>query len=379
MGFLTNKAVNYLNLHNGTVELMTQVVFIFGSIFLYQHGFSIAQIFFVLGFVALGRIVTRFLAMPLIKWFGLKKTIMIGLSGYGLAVSMLSQVQGIDGWFAAYLILYILFNPTYWVCFHIYYTLMSEERHRGKQYAVRSAIILSGQALFPIAGAMIIKWFGYPSYFALAIPITLTALCFLSFCPDTKLPQHSWDMERGRLASVGTVTSIFRSFYELAYNTLWVFVVFFFLGNQLLPLSGIITFGIFVQIFWQLFIGHHFDKGMVHRIANIGGSLTIVNILGRVFATLCLPVILGLEIINSVARLHINSAIDIATYNDSHPASHVGWYWVYTEITRDLGTLLGTWTVAALLHYGIGMRETMLIALPALLALWGVFIRRVLR
>ncbi len=374
MGFLSNKSVNYLNLHNGCIELMTQVVFLFGSLFLYQHGFTISQVLFTLGGMSLGRIITRFLALPLIKHLGLRKTIAIGIIGYGIAILMLSQVQGIDGWFIAYLGFYIFFNPIYWVCFHIYYTLVSEERHRGKQYAVRSAIILSGQALFPLIGAAIIKWLGYSWYFAIAIPITFAALFFLLLCPHAEVPRKSWTWTHRQLLSVGSRTSIFRSFYDLSCNTLWMFAMFQFFGGKMMEFGSVVTFGILIQILWQLAIGHRLDKGHADRIANIGGTLMLGTILSRVFMPLSLPVILAMEIINAIARLHISSVIDIATYNDSHRAEHIVWYWVFTEMTRDIGSLTGTWTAALLLSIGFDPREAILMALPALLMLWGILI-----
>src|SRR6185369_16347634 len=129
MGFLSNRSVTYLNLHNGFVEILNQIMMIYGSLFLYQHGFSIAAVFLMLGCICFGRIITRFLSFPLMHRIGLQKTVALGLTGFGTALTMLSQVKGLDGWFAAYVIIFILFNPIYWVCFHIYYTLMGEEKN----------------------------------------------------------------------------------------------------------------------------------------------------------------------------------------------------------------------------------------------------------
>jgi hypothetical protein len=322
--------------------------------------------------MSLGRIAVRFLAIPLIRSLGLRKTIAAGITGYGTAILLLSQARGMDGWFVAYLTFYIFFNPVYWVCFHIYYTLLSEERHRGKQYAVRCAIILSGQALFPLIGAAVIKWLGYSWYFALAVPITFAALFFLALCPQAAVPGKSWIWTHRQLFSIGNRTSIFRSFYDLSCNTLWVFAMFQFFDGKLMEFGGVVTFGILIQILWQLAIGHRLDKGHADRIVHIGGVLTLGTILSRVFMPLSLPVILGMEMVNAVARLHIGSVTDIATYNDSHRADHIVWYWVFTEMTRDVGSLSGTWTAAFLVSSGFAPREAILMALPALLMLWGV-------
>src|ERR1044072_3406442 len=99
MGFFSNKYVTYLNLSNGFAEMLTQIVQVFGILFLYQHGFTMAGVFFTLGTLNFGRILMRLISIPLIKTIGLRKTVALGLTGWGVAVLLLSHVQGVDSWF----------------------------------------------------------------------------------------------------------------------------------------------------------------------------------------------------------------------------------------------------------------------------------------
>lgn len=372
--FFSNRSVTYLNIHNGFVELLNQTAIMFGLIFLYQQGFSVAQVFLTFGIMMVGRILGRFCSLPLMKAIGLRKTVATGLMGYGAAIITLSQVHGLDGWLLLYMLLYMLFNPMYWFAFHIYYTLTSEERHRGKQYAVRSTIVLSGQALFPLISAACIKFIGYHSYFFIAIPITCAALAFLLLCDDIPIPAKSWGRSRGQFFCFGVRTSFFNSFYDFSVNTLWLFAVYFFLDGKMLQFGSVMAFGIIVQILWQLLVGFKVDNGHARRVANIGGVTMIVAIFGRIFMPLSIPIILALEMINSTARLHVRSVNDISTYNDSHRTTHIIWYWVFTEITRDTGTILGSLSVALLLYSGFPVREAIFIGLPAFLMFWNVLV-----
>ncbi len=213
MEFLSNRSVNYLNLHNGFVEMLNQIVLVFGSLFLYEHGFSMAEVFFMLGFIPLGRIFTRILSFPLIRRIGLRNTVAVGLVGWCTSILLLAQVQGIDSWFVAYVIVYTLFNPIYWVCFHTYYTIMGEEKKRGRQYAVRSVCILIGQAVFPLISSIIIRLMGYHWYFGLAVPISTIAFLLLMRCPDRPIPEAAWNWSVVPLRSVGVSTGIFKAFY----------------------------------------------------------------------------------------------------------------------------------------------------------------------
>lgn len=379
MGFLSNRSVTYLNLSNGFAEILTQIVMVFGSLFLYQHGFSMAGVFFTLGAISLGRVLTRLISFPLVQKIGLQKTVALGLIGWGVAILLLSRVQGLDGWFFAYVLVYIFFNPMYWVCFHMYYTLMGDAQHRGKQYAMRGVFILGGQAIFPLISAEVIRSFGYPWYFALAIPIVAVALTLLFMCPDKAVPKISWEWSPQQMRTTGMKTGLFQAFNDAITGNLWMFVLYLFFGGKLVSFGGILTFGVVMQIVFQLLIGHRFDKGHADRIASIGATGQILTAFGRVFMPLSVPVILCLELLAAAARLHVKSVVDIATYNDSHNAEHIVWYWVFTEMARDMGAVCGTWTAGLLLYSGTDPRTTILLAVPGIMLLWRVLVNVVTR
>ncbi len=149
-------------------------------------------------------------------------------------------------------------------------------------------------------------------------------------------------------------------------------MLFLFFGHRLVPFGGMITFAVIVQSAWQLLIGHYFDKGRMKSIAAIGAGSMAIIILIRALVRLSMPVVLCIEILSAIARLHLRSVVEIATYNDSHRAEHVIWYWFFTELTRDVGTICGTWTVAWLLQRGTSPQFAILFALPGLLMLWRV-------
>lgn len=374
MGFFSNKYITYLSLSNGFTEMLTQIVQVFGVLFLYQHGFTMAGVFFALGTISCGRILMRLLCFPLIKTIGLQKTVALGLIGWCVAILLLSQVQGVDNWFLAYLLVYITFHPMYWLCFHMYYTLLGDSQHRGKQYAMRGVFILGGAALFPIISAEMIRVFGYTWYFALAVPIVVIAVSLLFLCPDRKVPKLSWSWELQQMRTTGVKTGLFQSFNDAITGYVWMFVLYTFFGGKLVSFSGILTFGVVMQIVCQLLIGHRFDKGHADRIASIGGIGQILTTLGRAFAPLSVPVILCLEMLAAAARLHTRSVVEIATYNDGHNADHIVWYWVFTEMARDIGAVCGAWVVGLLLSGGANPRAAILIAIPGIMLLWRVLV-----
>ncbi|MEI7669909.1 MAG: MFS transporter [Pseudomonadota bacterium] len=369
MGFFSNKSINYLNISNSFFELMSQISNVFVAVFLYKQGFSITKIFIVLALIFGMRILMRFITLPILAKLGLRKTIMLGLVGNGISILNLSLVEGIDGWLVSYILMFALFNSMYWLCFHIFYTLSGEEKHRGKQYAMRSAFILSLQAIFPLISGFVIEHSGYGLYFALSIPITILGLIPLFKCPDIKNDSINFKLSKEIFSYYGVKTGILWSFYDAAVTNSWFLIILMFFAGKVTSFGGILSFGIIVQVLWQLLIGRHIDAGKKRIFAIKGGIIIVLVLFCRSFLELSLTIVIALELMFAIGKLNLLSVRDVEVYNNSHKSHNVMQYWIFTEIARDAGNVLGYFSVALLLQSGLQIREAMLVALPALITL----------
>ena len=374
MAFLSNKTVNRLNLHLALVTLLEQAFSVFGPIYLYNRGFSVAEILTGMALVIFLRMPMRLLSLPIISRFGLKTALMIGATGYALTFPVLSEVSGVDCWLLLYAILYSIFNAMHWWAFHTFYSLAGELEKRGRQVATGYALATGIAALAPVLCAVMIAHEGFRDYFILAFPLIAAMLANLAFAKNIPIAPVRWREGREAVGSLGAKIHLMDSSSSYPMGICWLFVVYFYVG-KMEPLGGIITFGIAVQAVYQLLLGTWMDKGRGTRITHAAGCLQSLTVLGRAFFPLSLAGILGLGALGAAGNVHYLASETTALYNDAKGSPHPLWYWLFTEMGWDVGSLFGAGGAALLLWLGVDLRHVILLALPSLLALWWLLHR----
>jgi hypothetical protein len=374
MAFFSNKTINCLNLHNALTGLMEQAYIVFGPLCLYSHGFSVAQIFaFVAVSIAL-RTPMRFLSFPIIHRIGLKGATMLGAFGYAMTFPVLWHIQGFDRWMLLYMLLYTIFNAMHWFAYHTLYSLAGEHEKRGRQVAAGSALAAMIAALAPILSAVTIAHEGFRDYFLLSLPLAALMLLNLSRCGDIVIPRLRWEDGRRVLSSIGIRIHLLESSATYPSALGWLFTVYFFVGS-ITPLGGFITFGIIMQIFYQLLVGAWVDRGRGITIVNVAGSLRMATVLGRAFLPLSTPAILGLQAFSAAGDVHHLATQPTANYNSAKQSPHPVWYWLFTEMAWDAGTFLSAGGAALLLWQGVELRHVICLALPSMALLWWLLHR----
>jgi MFS family permease len=369
MAFLSNRNINYLNIHLGLVNLLDQSYWIFIPIYLYKQGFAVSSILLIYVVMNLTRIPIRFCFLPLMQRFGIKPALMIGAIGYALSFLFLPMVKQFDYWLLAYIVFFACFNGLHWYAFHTFYSLSGESEARGRHVAVGQALTIGLSALAPLVSAFIIAKYGFASYFFLPSLLVLLMLFLLSKCQNVLVDVHPIDIGRKLAFNLGAKVFLLdaASFYPMYFC--WMFTMYLYVG-EIKTLSGIISFGILMQILWQLILGALIDRGKGTIITNFAGLLRIFRTLGRAFLPLSMPSIICLEALSGAADVHHNASQPIAIYNTGKKTDSSVWYWLFAETAWDIGTVIGAGSVALLLIYGINLRMAMLVALLPLVLLW---------
>jgi hypothetical protein len=149
----------------------------------------------------------------------------------------------------------------------------------------------------------------------------------------------------------------------------WLLVVYIYLG-KMVTLGGILTFGILIQILYQLWIGKVIDRRRGHLVANIAGGLRAAQAIIKAFLPLSFSRIVGLETLNGATSVHHSLSISTAMYNAGKNSDDTFWYWFFAESAFDCGTIIGSGGVALLLLCGVPLQLTILLALPGVLTVW---------
>jgi len=374
MGYLTNRTINYLNIHGAFLALLEYAFGLFGPIYFYTLGFPLPEVFGLLVGLNTARIPLRFLSFPMVRLVGLKGALMVGTAGWALSFPVLAMVKGYDGWLLLYIIMFGVFNAMYWHCFHTFYSLAGETEHRGKQISVANSLIKAFSALAPLLSAIFITNNSFKAYFFLSIPLVIVMLLILSRCEDIPVERIKWKEGKKLMFSLGAKIHLAEAASILPLNFGWLFVMYFYV-QKMVTFGGILTFGIVAQVIYQLWLGKVIDRGRGRLVTNAAGFLMIIETISKVFLPLSFLRILGLEALSGAANVHHSIAQPTVMYNTGKSSSDAFWYWLFAETAFDLGTILGLGSAAVCLYFGMPLRFTILLALPGICAVWWLTYR----
>lgn len=372
MGYLANSTINCLNVQSALMALLEQATVLFAPIYFYTQGFSLPQVFLLLAIMNAARLPLRLLSFPIVRRVGLKAALMVGAAGYCLSFPMLNLVRGFDGWLFAFIGMFALFNSLYWHCYHTFYSMAGEEEHRGKHLSVGLGLGAAVCALAPVLGGLLIARSGFQKYFLLPVPLMISMLLVLSRCRDVRVHRVPWREGKALMFNLGARIHVAESSAIFPLNISWLFAVYLYAQGRMVVFGGIVTFGMVIQILYQLWLGHAVDRGAGRIVAHLAGGLRLAQAIGKTFCTLSLARILALEGLSGATNVHHSLACTTTMYNAGKGSYDPFWYWLFAESAFDVGTILGAGAVALLLFLGVPLQLTIALSLPGIMAVWSL-------
>ncbi len=369
MAYLSNKSVNYLNIHGALLGLLEQAFGLFAPIYLYVKGFSLIEVFLLLALFNAARIPLRLLSFPVVGRFGLKFALMFGTAGFAFTFPILTMVKGYDLWLLLYVILFGTFSAMYWHCFHTFYTLAGDLENRGKQISVAMGMTAAVSAISPLLSAFFITDKGYETFFLLPIPLLCVMLFLLSKIDDIPVKHSAWSEGKKLIFNLGARIHVAEATAVFSMNIGWILLIYLYF-DEVISLGGVVTIGIIFQIIYQLWIGKMVDNDKGHLVSDIAGALRILQVIVKSFIPISPSGIITGEISQSIASVHHNISQPTAMYNAGKNTSHTFWYWLFAETAFDIGTIIGCSAIALLLYLGTPLQYTILVAIPGVLYVW---------
>ncbi len=377
MGYLANRTINCLNVQNALMGLLEQTTSLFAPLYFYLQGFSLPEVFALLAVMNAVRLPLRLLSFPIVRRLGLRTALMVGAAGLSLSFPLLNFVQGYDRWLVGFVVGFGMFNSLYWHCYHTFYSMAGEEEHRGKHLSVSLSLGTAVCALAPMLSGVLITQTGFHKFFLLPIPIMLAMLAVLSRCGDIPVHRVPWREGKTLMFNVGAQIHLAESSAIFPLNVSWLFAVYFYTRNRMELFGGIVTFGLVIQVLYQLWLGRAVDRGAGRNVAHVAGGLRLLQALGKAFCPLTFPRILALETLSAATNVHHGLACTTTTYNTGKGSHDPFWYWLFAESAFDVGTILGAGPVALLLHWGVPLQLTVLVSLPGIVAVWRLTQRHI--
>ncbi len=370
--FLTNKSVNFLNLHSGVFAFAYNLGGVFTAVFLYQRGIALWQIFLALAATFTLRLLFRRLSLRACLRYQLKTPLIVGAVLYALSYIILGQVEKVGIFFYLFFLVFSLSDIFYWLPYHTIYTLLGDQEHRGKQTSFRDGMYRLVEFLAPVTSGLLVVIYGYWAAFAAA-----SVFMFLSLIPFLRIPSLD-------LRNIEKLEAPWKSIEKEGFflylgdgilsgqNNVWRMMLFLLVLNPAY-FGGLLGLAVLFQFLLYLFVGHFFDQGKGKRFAQLGTVFLIISLLGRAFLVDSIPEVILFDVFFALGLTLYMPVFNAVFYTLAKESKHSLFFQYYAESGWDIGMGLASLMTAGIVFLNPGnLRFAIPWCLLGLIITWWV-------
>jgi MFS family permease len=254
-------------------SLALSLITVFEPVFFYQLGFSLSKIalYYALHYavyVLLMPIGVKFAAR-----FGYERSLVVSTPVLAIYFLLLANLPTRPELFWLALAVLAFHKSFYWPAYHATFMAYSTEGDRGTEQSWQRLIIYGIGIIGPLAGGVIIAWFGFPILFVLvAVTLMLAGVPLLR----TREKQHARSMLYGEAWRVAARPSERRLRWamigwgeHLVYTVVWpIWLFIIFKSPEMLGL--VVSVSIAIMTVWGFFIGELSDRKTPHQVLRWG-------------------------------------------------------------------------------------------------------------
>ena len=362
MPYLSNVAINRLNLLSGMHMLGWNLAGGFFIAFLLAHGFSAVAVMLSFAAMLAIRLVLRPMILVIAPRTGLRGLILVGGLLFALQYLVLAHVNGLNTAFVVFIVAQALTDIFYWCGYHAAFSAIGDNHHRGKQVGVREVLTRVATIVAPIVGGWMFVHVGSNAVFGAGAFLECLALLFLVRMPAIpiarKSPAHAF--RAGRTAGLLFVTD---SWINATYATVWTIMLFGSAHQNFMTYGGALTLTGIVSAIGGLLLGRALDNGHGHHAVLFNGLLLAVGIVLCATAQPALGPMLLVTAISALAGASYTPTLMTAVYNIvGHAPCPLRAAFVM-ECCWDIGGIVASLTCAAMLSSGIAPGWSIALAL----------------
>ncbi len=366
MAFLTNRAVNLLNLHYAVQAIAMYGGGAFICVYLLKAGVSAPWVLAAQAIVLAGRFAVRPLILPLGLRFGIKPLLVTGSLINAAQYLLIARVHGVGFDLMALCAVGAVGDAFYWTAYHAYFASLGDAENRGRQVGLREAVAAAVSVVAPLAAGWALTRYGpHVAFGVTSAALTLSAAPIL-FAPNVAVARTA----PGLMADARGGVAMFAAdgWIAAGVTLVWPIALFQSLGQSFTAFGGAMALAALAGAASSLMLGRAIDRGSGGRAAWLaGGAMALA--LGIRAASYGHPL---LAVIGNAAGALIPAfytpTLMTAVYNQSkgspcalrfHMAAEGGW---------DFGAASGCLLAAGLLWLGAPIGWGILAALLGTIA-----------
>lgn len=373
MAYLANRAVNRFNVHYAIYAFASAAAGTFLVVYFLRAGLSVPESLLAMAAVVFGRFVSRPFVLPVAKRFGVKVTLIVGTL---LLACQYPAAAYIDGLSVA-LVLRCLFSALgdafYWTSYHSYFASLGDSEHRGHQISAREAIVALIGIVAPIVGTWGMVTLGPFVTFAAAGVVQALAVLPLLALPGLRVRAKAPGAFVQALPGAWIIGV--HGWFTGAFILTWWIVLFVALDKSYASFGGAMTLAALAGAAGGLLLGKGIDAGHGARAVLFVFALMIVAIVLRGLSLDTPWLAVAANVFGVFAMCFYVPTLMTAVYNLAKASPCPLRFHMATEGGWDIGCFGVLLLAAALISGGVAAGWTVLLALPAVVAI-GAMLRR---
>ncbi len=374
MSFMTNRAINRVNIHYAIQAFAQAAGGIFILAFLLKAGVPIPVALLFEAALLAGRFVLRPVMLPLAKRWGVKPLLMAGTLLTAAGFPLLSFVEGVGPLLWILCAVSSLGYLTYWLSFHAFFAALGDPEHRGGQVGLRESIVALVGIVAPLLGAWGLTTLGAgPTFFAVGA-IQALALVPLIGLPNVPVAA-SVPRTDPREMRLGLALMVGDGFLAAGNHFVWLIALFTVLNQSYAAFGGAAALASLAAAIGALTLGRHIDLGHGRRSAAIAYGAAAAILLLRA-ASLSTPwLAVAANAAGALFAGLVTPVLMTPVYNLARRSPCVMRFHMATEGAWDVGGFTGCLLAAGLIATGLPLSWPILLALAPALALYLLLAR----
>jgi hypothetical protein len=373
MAFLSNDAVNRVNLHTGVQALAQGAGGVFFLVFLLRAGVSVPVELLAQAAIVAGRFLIRPAVLPLAKRWGLKPLLAGGALGVALEYPLLAQVGGLDGWLLALCCVAAVAETFYYLAYNAYFSAIGDAEGRGRQIGAREALVAAASVVAPLLGAASLVALGPDWTFAAVGLVQAASALPLLGAPNVAVATSAPGALRA--ARPAAILLLIDGWFDAGYVFVWQLALFVSLRESIPAYGGAMALAGLAGAACGLVLGRHVDAGHGRRTAAIAYSAAAAIMIARASSLGSPWLAVGANAAGALLMPLLLPALGTATYNLAKASPCPLRFHVATEGGWDVGCFIACLVSAGLIAWGAPLSVPLLMTLPAVV-LGAVMLRR---
>jgi len=361
LSFLSNDAINRVNLHSAVQALAQGAGGVFVFVYLLKAGVPIPLVLCTLAGMTGLRFVLRPMVLAVARRGGLRASLMIGTVLEAAIFPLLPRVHEPGPMLLAVMAVGALGSVFYWTSLHAFYAAVGDDEHRGGQIGVRAAAAALMNTLAPWLGGWALTAVGPVLTFWLVAAMQAAAVLPLLGAPNPPIAEEA---EIGfRVVRLAVLQQASDGWHGAMFYYVWQIALFVALGERFANYGGAMALAGLAGAVASLTIGRLVDlgHGRASLVAAVG-ACSAVTVLKAV--SLHSPALAVLaNALAAMAAVLLEPVTMSRVYTLAKASSCPLRFHMATEGGWDMGCASGCLTAAALTWAGAPLSTSILLAL----------------